>query len=58
MKSQTELIPFHQWKAEQIACDSKQHQVQRYYRPRDWYYKAYGDYCNKQRALRSQSVVA
>lgn len=41
------MMPFHQWKDKQVEEDSKKHGVLRYYRMREWYWKAYGNYCNQ-----------
>lgn len=46
-----DILQFHKWKDNQISVDSELHKVQRYLRPRDWYYEAYGKYCNKMRKL-------
>jgi len=43
------MKPFHQWKEEQVKKDSLDNGVFRFYRQRDWYYRAYGSYVNKSR---------
>ena len=48
------MLPFSQWKDTQVAKDSLANNVFKFYRPRDWYYKAYGGYCNK---FRLESAV-
>lgn len=37
-------MPFWQWKEQQIAKDKAT-------REREWYFRAYGGYCNKVRAM-------
>lgn len=49
-----EPLPFHKWKDEQIKKDSEAQCVMKAYRSRDWYYTAYGAYCNK---IRRQNAV-
>lgn len=44
------MLPFHAWKDQQVKRDSAERGVHRFYRPRDWYYAAYGAYCAKLRA--------
>lgn len=41
------MLPFHQWKEQQVKKDSLEHNVFKHYRERSWYHKAYGAYCNK-----------
>lgn len=38
-KPEHQPMPFWQWKAEQIEKD-------KFTRPREWYFRAYGGYCN------------
>ena len=45
------MLSFTKWKDVQVARDSLANNVFRFYRPRDWYYKAYGDYCQKFRLV-------
>ena len=49
MKTETEVKPFHEWKEEVVKADSEKHGVFKFYRLRDWYFKAYGAYCAKHR---------
>lgn len=39
-----DLLPFWRWKKQQIDTE-------KLYRPRAWYYAAYGRYCQQQRSL-------
>lgn len=39
------IKPFHEWKAEQYRSD----QLNRTPHTKEWYYSAYGGYCNKMR---------
>jgi hypothetical protein len=41
------IKPFHQWKEDQRKKDAP------LVRPTEWYYGAYGRYCNKQRRDRA-----
>ena len=43
------LLPFWKWKAEQVVKDSAAHGVFKHYREKEWYWQAYGNYCNKVR---------
>ena len=38
------MLTFTQWKYKQVAKDSLAAGVFKFYRPQEWYYKAYGDY--------------
>lgn len=40
------MLTFTQWKEQQVLKDSKENNVHRFYRERDWYYSEYGKYCN------------
>lgn len=39
------ILPFHQWKTEQIIKDKN------VWKPKDWYWAAYGRYCLKMRSI-------
>ena len=54
LQSQVEIKPFHQWKSEQVKADSEKNGVFRFYRLRDWYFTAYGAYCQK---VRNERIV-
>ncbi len=43
------ILPFHEWKDIQVKKDSKEHNVFRFYKEREWYYKEYGKYVNANR---------
>jgi len=44
------MKPFHAWKDEQVKEDSNKHGIP-FFRAKEWYFKAYGDYCDKQRVV-------
>lgn len=43
------MLTFTEWKDAQVTKDSLAHSVFKFYRARDWYYAAYGGYCQKYR---------
>lgn len=43
------ILPFHLWKDQQIKKDTEK--IGKYFlREKEWYYKMYGDYVNKERS--------
>lgn len=41
---------FHEWKQEQLAIDKRNNNGTELFRPREWYWDAYGKYVKKERA--------